>query len=297
LSAPRATVVISGATGFLGSALLHSLAARGHRLRALARNPAAAPAAPSGTTWHACVLPDRVDDDAFAGADAFVHCAFYTRFRDTAEARAVNVEGSARLFRVCRAQGVSKIVFISSMSAHEDAVSVYGRTKLAVEALLDPQRDVALRPGHIIGEGGIFWRTARSIAALPFIPVFYGGRQVVQTVALDDVCEAVRAAVETNLAGNYCVAEPVPVTLREFYAAIAGALGKRPRFLPLPGDLTVLALSLAEHLGFQLPLSSDNLRGLKRLRTFDVEDDLRRIGLDPRPMRESLARIRWEELS
>jgi len=75
------------------------------------------------------------------------------------------------------------------------------------------------------------------------------------------------------------------------------ALGKRPRFLPLPGDLTVLALRLAERLGFQLPLSSDNLRGLKRLRAFDVEDDLRRIGLDPRPMRESLARIRWEELS
>jgi nucleoside-diphosphate-sugar epimerase len=183
------------------------------------------------------------------------------------------------------------------MSAHREALSVYGRTKLEVEVLLDPARDVAVRPGHVIGEGGVFWRTAGSIAALPFIPLFWGGRQQVQTVHVDDVCAAVRIAIEKDLTGEISVAEVEPVTLREFYAAIARSLGKRPRFLPLPGDLTLLCLRIAERLGFPLPLTSDNLLGLKRLRVYPMEADARRLGSRPRTMRESLARIEWHRLT
>ena len=183
------------------------------------------------------------------------------------------------------------------MSAHGKAESFYGRSKLDVEALLDPEKDVALRPGHNVGPGGVFWRQAEQIARLPFIPLFFGGRQELQTVAREDVCEVLRVLAEGDLTGVLAFAEVEPVTLRSFYGAIARALGKRPRFLRLPGPLALWALLAAERIGFRLPLSSDNLLGLKRLRAFDVAADVERVGVRPRTMQESLVGVPWEKLA
>jgi nucleoside-diphosphate-sugar epimerase len=288
-------VAITGATGFLGSALARRLASAGHEVRGLSRDPDAAPAQ-SGVTWFRCRLPHEVDPAGLRGADVLVHCAYDTRFTRAARARAVNVDGSALLLRERERAGVRKVVFISSLSAHADARSVYGRTKLEVESLLG-EHDAALRPGLIIGEGGVFFRTARSIARIPFIPLFYGGEQRVQTVAIDDVCTAVEAIIAKDLAGVISVAEREPVRLRDFYGAVARALGKRPRFVVLPGGLTLLGLRAAERLGFRLPISSDNLLGLERLRAFDLDQDIERLGFEPRSMQESLKWIRWTELA
>ena len=288
--------VVSGATGFLGTALVRHLAAHGHTVRALARVPAGQPAL-EGVSWHPCSLPDAIDPEALAGAGAIVHCAYDTQFRSAAEARAVNVEGSLRLFEACRAQHVARILFVSSFSAHQAAVSLYGRTKLEVESLLDPQRDLALRVGTILGEGGVFWRQAQQIARLPFIPLFYGGRQQIQTAWIEDVCQALKELLASPYTGMLRFAEVEPIELRALYAEVAHALGRDARFARLPGKPTWLALRCAEALGFRLPLSSDNLLGLEQLRAFDCAADVEKVGVRARPTQESLAGIRWEKLS
>jgi len=289
-----ATVAVSGASGFLGAAICDHLAQRGAAIRALVRDPRA----PSVARFarYRCDLPDAIDEAALERADVLVHCAWETRFRDPQRSRRANVDGSRRLFEVARRAGL-RIVFVSSLSAHEDAVSPYGRTKLEVEAMLDLARDAIVRPGTIVGEGGVFWRQAGTIARLPFIPLFYGGDQLFQTVALFDLCEAIHRIATGAHTGLFRIAESSPVAVSDFYAAIAQHVGRRARFLRLPGDATLLALRAAERLGFQLPVSSDNLLGLKRLRAFDVEPDAQRLGLVPRSMRESFAGIRWETIA
>lgn len=290
-------IAISGASGFLGSALCRHLLAHGFAVRALARHPEQRPDTLGRIAWHRCALPDDIEPRAFDSIDVLIHCAYDTRFRSAAHARAVNVTGSERLFRIARERGVRKIVFISSMSAHANAISLYGRTKLEVEALLDPLCDLAVRPGHIVGEGGVFWRQAQAIAAFPFIPLFTKGEERVQTIHRDDVCEGIRRAIELDCSGTLLLSERDPVTVRELYGAIAQALGKRPRFLRVPGAIAFWLLSAAERIGFSVPVSSDNLLGLQRLRAFDVAGDLRRLDLHPRTMRESLAEIRWNGLT
>ena len=288
MSAP---VVVSGATGFLGTAICAHLAAEGVSVRRLMREPD-----PADANAFACTLPDRVDARAFAGARALVHCAWDTRFRGGSRAREVNVGGSRALFAAAREAG-ARIVFISTLSAHAEAESLYALTKLAVEAELDLARDASVRPGTVIGEGGVFWRQAQSIAALPFIPLFYGGNQSYQTVAMADVCAGIAAILSRDLQGIFGLAEVAPVRLRDVYQAVAEALGKRARFLTLPGAPTLLGLRICERLGFRLPVSSDNLLGLKHLRAFDLAEDVRRLGLSPRTARESLAEIRWERIA
>jgi nucleoside-diphosphate-sugar epimerase len=293
IKAPRVAVV-SGASGFLGSALCEHLNAEGYEVRALVREP---DESPSGMfVRHRCSLPDELDESAFQGAEFFIHCAFDTRFRSASRSYAVNVTGSQLLFGACRRHRVGKIVFVSSLSAHQDAISVYGRTKLAVEALLDTTRDIVIRPGHIVGEGGVFWRTAGAIASLPAIPLFFGGQQRIQSVAVADVCRGVEIAMRKDLTGTLGIAELEPVSLREIYGEIARALGKKPRFVRLPGQLAFILIRIMERVGISLPLSSENLAGLKRLRTFDLEEDARKLEMTPLTFADSLRRIRWDRI-
>ena len=65
----------------------------------------------------------------------------------------------------------------------------------------------------------------------------------------------------------------------------------------LPGAAFLVAMRVLEAFGFPPPLSSDNLNGLKRLRSFEVAEDLKRLGLQPSAMRESLEGVRWDLLS
>ena len=291
------TFAITGASGFLGSALCRHLQAHGHRVRALVRDPSKLPAALAGVEAYACNLPDTIDERAFeGGVGALVHCAFEMRFQDPARAHRVNVEGSARLFEAARRRGVPRILFITSMSSHDEAISVYGRSKREVEGLLDPTRDTTLRPGHILGPGGVFWRQAASIARLPFIPLFYGGRQRIQVLALPDVCEAAQIILERRITGLVTVAHPQTLTLREFYSAVARAVNKPARFLRLPGPLAWAILRLAEKAGVRLPLSSDNLLGLKRLQVFEVEKGIAQLRLAPRSLEQALSELDWKQL-
>lgn len=289
-------VVISGASGFVGAALARHLVMRGHTVRGLARNAPVWRDAMPEVAWFYCDLPNVVDVAAFQDADVFIHCAWETRLANAGHCRAVNVEGSRRLLDACRRQGVERIVFVSSMSAHPGALSTYGRTKLEVEAMLDRGRDGIVRPGHIIGEGGVFWRTARMIARLPCIPLFFGGRQMLQTVALADVCRGVEVLLDGALTGRFYLAAPEPVSIRDFYGEVARALHKPERFLQLPGGATLAFLRILEGLRLPLPLSSDNLLGLKQLRAFDVAESLAQLRLEPRSMREALSDINWRAL-
>ena len=165
-------------------------------------------------------------------------------------------------------------------------------------------RTVAVADGRVAritpeprGEGGVFWRQAESIAQLPCIPLFYGGEQVYQTLALEDLCQGVARVLEDGIAGRFGLAEVEPVRLRDVYAEVARAVGKQPRFLRLPGAPLLMLLRLFEGVGFRLPISSDNLLGLKHLRAFDLADDVRRLGLSPRTAQESLAGLRWNRIA
>ena len=244
---------------------------------------------PVGEYFH-YAFPSEIDAHAFARpVDILIHCAFAMRDFDKYQ---VNREAVAFLKR----QPAQRMLFISSMSAHEQAESLYGREKLYIEKTLD-SFDAILRPGFVIGQGGIFRNLARSIRDAPVIPLFYGGAQPIQTVWIDDLSDAVASMIRNGATGLYSVAEPEPHRIRDFYQAISEKLGLRKPLLPLPGIPALWALKAAESLGIKLPMHSDNLLGLKHLIRRDVRADLARLGLKPRSMQESLALIDWAKLA
>lgn len=282
-------IAVTGADGFLGRRLMARFAAEGWDATGLVRNPASKGLDPARYFHYA--FPDEVDERALEPwPDVVVHCAFAMRdFENYAQ----NRRAMEFWLKKRPSPASTRILFISSMSAHEGAESRYGREKLVIERMLDGGHDASLRPGFIVGNGGVFLNLAQSIRKLPAVPLFYGGGQPIHTVWVEDVAEAAARVISGGLTGVYHVAEAEAVTVGDFYGAVAARMGvKRPQ-IPLPGAPALALLRVTEAMGLQLPMHSDNLLGLKRLIRVDLSADLRALGMKPRAMEESLDLVDW----
>lgn len=262
----------------------------GWTVRALARAPSHALFGAPDIQRFDLDLPDTLDVRAFQGADVVVHAAWATLGQRGKSARRTNEEGTARVLRDARSSGVRRFVFLSSLSAHEDARSYYGRSKFAMERLMDPGRDLVVRPGLVLApDGGVAYRLWRTIARLHVAPLFSGGKQIVQTVHIADLCAALTQAIDRDITGSIDVAETEGITMRDLVRALAQAAGVRCATIPIPGRASVAVVRAMEALHLPLPVSSENILGLLALRRVDTEPDLRRLGIRLRAARESIA--------
>lgn len=288
-------VLITGATGNLGKYCCKYFLGLGYQVRALVRDPNnAEPLKQIGIdAIHECSLPHQVDESAFAGdIEALIHCAYDTVFQNKKDSYETNIEGSKRIIALCRKFGVGKFVFLSSLSADAEALSFYGQSKVQIEELMDKSRDAALRSGLIISDEGLFQRMRQLVRMLPVIPIFYGGKQRIQTIWIEDLCKAIHQVISKDLSGIFMVAEENPVDLKTFYRTLGEMEGKKRLLLPFPGTPTLILVRMLEWLGLTLPISSENLLGLKALKSFDVSADLQKIGVSVGSFNDSLQKLR-----
>lgn len=265
-------VAITGAGGFLGRALARQLLEAGTEVQAFSRRDPGLP----GVTWHAYDLAEPVSA-ALAACDVIVHAAF-AMGRTGPALETLNREAAKRVLAIAR-EHQRHLVFISSMSAHADALSSYGRAKYAIEQTLDSSREAIVRPGLILGTGGVYSRMLDSLRRAPVVPLFFGGTQPVQPVAIDELVRALVRIVTERRPGVFNLGTPEPVTIRELYRRMLAAAGLRRPVVPLPGTLVLFFLRGTEALGLPLPLTRENLLGQKQLRTFETADSFARLGL------------------
>jgi len=284
----KPTVMISGADGFLGQALTRTFAAAGWQVFGLVRNSAQKQVLRELSAVFEYSFPDRMAPAAMdVGVDVFIHNAFSSLMTAKIDAE-VDVAAARFLLKSFKR---SRFVFISSMSAHPKAYSRYGLSKLAIEKLMEPSRDIIIRPGFVVGYGGVFRRLAQVLSKVPVVPLFYGSSRPIQTVYVDDVCRSIVHLVERQRAGVWPLGEERPHTIRNFYETLAAWLRKRPLFVPFPGTLALPMLRLFELSGVRLPLTSENLLGLKGLISYDISATIEAIGFRPISLDESLKRI------
>lgn len=286
-------VVVTGASGLLGRALATRLARGGWEVRALVRKPAALAATLPGVRAAWCDLPNAIDESVLTGSAAVVHCAYATRETNLARARRVNEEGTRALLEASRRAGVPRFVFVSTVAAAEKAPNYYARSKYELERLLDPTRDLIVRPGLILSrEGHGIFQQMRDIARrLHVLPLFGGGGQPLQTVHLDDLCEGIVRALDRGLTGALNVAEPDPPTMGDFLRMMTERMGVRCRFVRLPFPPVLAMLYTLEALRLPFPLRSESLLAIRGLQCLPVADDLGRVGLTVRTAAQSLADV------
>ncbi len=249
-------ILLTGASGFVGGALLDALQGRGHRISALVRSDRARAALGGRAT------PIRGDLDIpeslapalrEAAPDVVVHLA--ARIATTRDAKALtrtNTRGTEHLIHASTAAGIRRFVFTSTVVTGEadgalldedtplPIATAYGRSKQASEATLFAAVDrgdmeaVVLRPSHVYGPGGWFGALVHEAAAGRLL-VPGKGENLWDMVHRDDLIAALLLAVEHSAQGRlYHVVDDTPVPMREVFTAIHSALDRRPpRSVPL----------------------------------------------------------------
>jgi nucleoside-diphosphate-sugar epimerase len=260
-TSPRPVVAITGASGYLGSALVSAFESAGHRVRRLVRSPA------PGTDDVFFDLASADRTEALKGVDLLVHCAYDLALTKRADIWRSNVFSTIALFDRALSEGVDRTITLSSMSAYPGTRQHYGRAKLAIEGAARARGMCIVRPGLVYGPA---WRgmagTLRRLAALPVLPDF--GPEARQfTVAEHDFTAAIVALAGATHAPSVPVgiAHPDPVPFRRLLTSFAATIGKpRPHFIRTPPRVAYGALRAAEVLPLPLPVRADSLLGLVR---------------------------------
>jgi nucleoside-diphosphate-sugar epimerase len=279
---------LTGAHGYVGSALRRGLTAAGWTVVSLSRREKVAE---DEIRWS-------LDEASGSGPNtlreelrrreisAVVHAAWDLRLVRPSDLQRVNVQGSLRLLEEARAAGVRRFVFISTISAFDEAESDYGKTKLAVERGVALQGGVVIRPALVYGErpGGMFGALKTQAGRGAIIPLLGNGRYAQYLVHEDDLAAAVIAAVSIEKAPErpVTVAHPESWPLRSLMRQLAESQGSHPRFVSVPWPLVYQGLKLTEALGLKLGFRSDSVIGLVRHnRHPDLNASL--LGVAPRP--------------
>jgi nucleoside-diphosphate-sugar epimerase len=284
-----AKVVITGANGFLGTYLCNHYAQKGLQVNALVHHMPTETI--KGVTYILYDLADEVNPACFEGADYFIHCA-YIKVGVRHDALEVNIEGSERLLKMSHQCGLKKNIFISSVASRRDALSLYGMQKFACEKLFNPPTDLILRPGLILGNGGLFGQMRTYLQKSQYVPLISGGKQAMQTIHIDDLALAIDKCIEKDLTGILTVASTETTTTKDFYRILCESLGKKPFFVYLPFTLLFMGLSVTETIGINLPVSRENLLGLKRMSYIDTTESLTKLGITVKNFEESIKVIK-----
>jgi nucleoside-diphosphate-sugar epimerase len=233
------TLAITGGTGFVGGHALAAATAAGHRVRALARRPAAAR---PGVEWVTGSLTDGAAlDRLVAGADALIHIAGVTNARNAAGFLEGNVLGTAFLRR---AAGALPLVHVSSLSAREPQLSIYGASKKQGEDVARGGRGpfAIVRPPAVYGPGdrdflALFQAARAGVMAVPKgarAAMLYGPDlgEALLALALDLAGEG-KSAGRLYEIDDGAGSHPQPAIA----SAIGTAVGTRPRVVEVPGAL------------------------------------------------------------
>ena len=263
-------IAITGATGFVGNAVLRRLLRRGHEVRALVRDPNQGGRLRDLGAVE-CVAGSLDDQDAVralvAGTDAVIHLVGIIVEKGPQTFQRVHVEGTERLVAAARAAGVPRFVHMSALGARPDAgATSYHRTKAAGEDAVRGAglSHVILRPALIAGAGNVpLEMMVRLIRFAPAVPVVGDGRYLLQPVWIEDVAEAFAVAVErADLAGTFEIAGPEQLSWDRMLDELETALSVRRLrvHVPLPiVRLGALAGQLAPDLA---PITPDQLQML-----------------------------------
>lgn len=287
-------ILVTGATGFIGSRLVSSLLGRGDAVIAMVRGTAAEGRLPADVERRRGDLGIPASlRGACEGADAVMHLASRAetedrRGPDEEEAhRQVTVEGTRRLLAEARAAGVRRFVFMSSVKAMGEGgadcldeatephpVSAYGRAKLAAEALVaqagrEGMETVVLRLPMVYGPNpkGSLVRMIAAVDAGRFPPLPEVGNRRSMVHVEDAVTALLLAAGHERAPGHlYIVTDGLYYSTRQIYLAICRALGRTPPSWTVPKAVLQAGARMGDALerltGKRLPLNGEALEKL-----------------------------------
>ena len=277
-------VFLTGATGFVGSAVLRTLLKQNHRVRCLVRSPNDKLAAMGEAVAQieGDITKPETLQGAIDGCDAVVHLVGIIEEKKSKGVtfEAIHDAGTRHVVEAARAEGIERFIHMSANGARPDGVSRYQRTKWQGEKHVREAgfaHWTIFRPSVIFGAPGpdnpefVTQLADTLVKPFPVLPVFGDGTYGLQPISIEEVAAAFAQALTLGAAHEqaYCVAGKVILSYNNALNVIARGLGLQPkRKLHVPLALARLVVHTLGPFGL-LPISPDQFEMLVEGNTCD----------------------------
>jgi uncharacterized protein YbjT (DUF2867 family) len=267
-------VTVFGGSGFIGRAIVRTLAQQGFLVRVACRRiELAEPIKTAGDVGQITVMranlrvPSSVAN-ATAGSQAVINATGIPFEHGRQRYQAVHVAGARTIADAARAAGVQRLIHVSGIGADaRDSKNRYIRSKVDGEDAVVAGFTTAtiLRPSVVFGpDDAMFNRMARIASLAPFVPVVGDGRAKVQPVFVGDVADAAAAVLArpATAKGVFELGGPRIYTYREIAALTLREIDRRKPIIGIPAGLMKIAALFAEFpavVGLTPPITRDQV--------------------------------------
>jgi uncharacterized protein YbjT (DUF2867 family) len=266
-------ILLTGATGFIGSHTAKALREKGFAVRALVRPKANTQALKS--LGIEIAVGDMGDPDSLSkacvGVEQIVHLVGIIReLPPKITFEKLHTEGTRNLLRATKSVGVKKFLYISAIGARSSAPARYHQTKWAAEEMVRScgLEWTILRPSVVFGPGDEFINLLANdlVKVPPFIPVIGTGLNKLQPLWVKDLAEVICQSVPLGAFSQQVLemGGSEQLTFREILEIIANHLKMQKPFINIPLALVKPAIAFGTAIAPQLlPLTSDQLTMLQ----------------------------------
>jgi len=289
-------IFIAGASGFAGSHLTDSLAAKGLRFKCIARSQSS-----SDSLSKKCaevISGDITDASSLSGAlsseDMVIHLVGIMEENGASTFRNVHVDGTRNLVDEAVRAGVKHFFYQSALGADRNSWSDYLRTKEEAEDIVRQSGlpYTIFRPSLIIGPWDGFTKKLVDIIKLsPVIPIPGNGMARFQPVYVKDWVRCLEKVIEKpeDFSGSFDIAGPEHLTYKEIVSELAKALGSLKPFVSLPLGFMKFSVGFFETITIKMPVSRDQLRLLEQDNISSLDAIERHFGFSPMRFSSSLS--------
>lgn len=302
------TILVTGASGFVGSWFVPALVDAGHRVRALVRDDEAgrrvlvrlAPGQRAQVTPVAGDVTDVMSlGPGMAGADLVIHLVAIPRdFSGGKDLERVNLGGTRNVIDAMKRAGVRRVIHQGALGVTQDPHLHYGRSKARAEAAVSTSGLdwTILKPSLLYGERDGFFNVIATLVRPPLLAVPIPARQRsrFQPLWAGDLARIVVEVVGSSDAVGrvYELGGPEQLTYREMVQAVITAMGKRRVIVPVPLRLIKLVARTSEVVHLPFPVASDQLRQLALDNITAIDAVERFFGFRPRALGDGLDYLR-----
>lgn len=290
-------ILLTGATGLVGSTLLRRLTARGQPVRCLVRDPRRLA---DQRVRVQIALGDLSDPPSFRhalrGVRTVIHLGASIRDQPSGTIEELNAVATWRIVKAAERAGVEHLVFFSALEAAPFSRGRFMRAKaLAEQAVRESSLSHTVFAPSIVYAPGDRWLTllSRLAVLLPVMPIAGSGRALFQPIWAEDVADCVLAALDgpaESRAGRHELAGPDTLSHRDMVGLALRSFGRRRPIVRLPLPLVRRALRLTGAVVGPAVFATEDEAELMEvaMTTPGGTAGAQRFGISPRPMRAVL---------